>query len=533
MGKVQALNDFIPMADISFFPETDAFASVLAVFCALTMIAAWWFGGRLARRLLLGFGTGSVRRRLMRDSSAPRAYLWLLALAARVIPFLLAAVPVFVLLRLHPLTAGVLDHLRAELERGVESSAVVVAFDLLVILVATVVLLRAFVLSGRLFARLKAALNARRERPGARRFRLVSAAFLRRFSGLVGAFLWSARMAAGALLLLAYMAVIFSLFPVTRDIVAAALNAVGAALGSAGSAMLGYLPNLAHLLAIGLITFGLLHLMRLFAAEVRRGAITIPGFYADWAVPTYQLARVLTLALALVVAFPFLPGSDSPIFHGMSVFFGVLISLGSTSFIANVVAGVVLTYTRAFRVGDRVRIADTQGDVVEKGLLVTRVRTIKNVDVTIPNSLVMSSHMINYSSVSHERHLILNTTVTLSYDLPWRMVHDTLIKAALATPGVLSEPRPFVLQTSLNDYHVSYELNAATDDPNAMQNLYSRLHENIQDCCNAAGFEILSPGYTSVRDGNPSTIPAKSLPPGHENPVFRVEIRPPKPPPGP
>ncbi len=518
--------DFTPMSAQSLIPNTEWHALALLALCLAAMIAAWWLGGRLARRVLLDAGPRSLRRWLMRRtrSAASEAYLWLPALAMRFAPLLLVARVAMAVLERQPLTADILAQLRGEADRWTHAMPVVIAFDILVIVVGTAVLFKALALSGRWFARWKRTLLASRERANPGRVRLMSAATVRRLSGALAAGLWAARFGVATLLVLAYMAGVFSLFPGTRDLVVRALEAVGRALTSAGAAMLGYLPNLANLLAIGLITLGVLRVLRFVSAEVRRGAIAVPGFYPEWALPTYQLAKVLTLALALVVAFPFLPGSDSPIFHGMSVFFGVLISLGSTSFIANIVAGVVLTYTRGFRVGDRVRIADTQGDVVEKGLLVTRVRTIKNVDVTIPNSLVMNSHMINYSSVSRDRHLILHTTVTLSYDLPWRMVHATLIKAALATPGVLAHPAPFVLQTSLNDYHVSYEINAATDDANAMQSVYSELHGRIQDACNAAGFEILSPGYTSVRDGNPSTIPAESRPKGHVDPVFRIAI---------
>ena len=258
--------------------------------------------------------------------------------------------------------------------------------------------------------------------------------------------------------------------------------------------------------------------------RVEKGTITLSGFYPEWAIPTYQLVRILVIALALVLAFPYLPGSSSPAFQGVSIFIGLLFSLGSTSVVANIVSGVVLTYTRAFRVGDRVRIADTVGDVIEKGLLVTRMRTIKNVEITIPNGMVMGSHIINYSIVSQEHGLILNTTVTLGYDIPWRLIHETLIKAAQATNGILAEPHPFVLQTGLDDFYVSYELNAYTNQPNIMAVIYSELHQNIQDFCNEAGIEILSPHYGALRDGNPSTIPSDYLPKDYQAPPFQIKM---------
>jgi small-conductance mechanosensitive channel len=216
---------------------------------------------------------------------------------------------------------------------------------------------------------------------------------------------------------------------------------------------------------------------------------------------------VLVIVMAVILIWPLLPASDTPQFRGVAAFLGLLLSLGSASAVANVVGGVVMVYMRPFQIGDRVRIADTMGDVVEKTLLVTRIRTPKNVEVTIPNSMVLGSHLVNYSTTAREGGLILHTTVTLGYELPWRQVHDVLTSAALKTAAILPEPRPFVLQTALNDHHVSYELNAYTDDPGRMGGTYSELHQNIQDACAAAGIEILSPLYAATRDGSEVSIP--------------------------
>lgn len=230
------------------------------------------------------------------------------------------------------------------------------------------------------------------------------------------------------------------------------------------------------------------------------------------------------IALAAVVAFPYLPGFDSPAFRGVSVFLGILFSLGSTSAVANVVGGVILIYTRAFQIGDRIQIGDVTGDVLEKTLLVTRIITPTNRIITIPNSSLLSSNVINFSVASRElqRYLILQTTVTLGYGLPWRTVHATLTQAALATTDILSEPEPFVLQTSLDDFYVSYQLNAYTNHPERMVNIYSVLHQNIQDHCNEAGIEIMSPSYSALRDGHHSTIPENYLPSDYRAPGFRT-----------
>ena len=186
------------------------------------------------------------------------------------------------------------------------------------------------------------------------------------------------------------------------------------------------------------------------------------------------------------------------------------------------VAGIVLTYMRPFRLGDRVKIAETMGDVVEKTLLVTRVRTIKNVDVSIPNAMVLGSHIINFSSSAKNKGLILHTTVTIGYDVPWKKVHELLLSAANESNNLLKEPSPFILQTSLDDSYVSYELNVYTNQPTLMAKIYSDLHQNIQDRFNEAGIEIMSPHYSAVRDGNATAIPEEYLPKGYSPKHFRI-----------
>ncbi len=219
---------------------------------------------------------------------------------------------------------------------------------------------------------------------------------------------------------------------------------------------------------------------------------------------------------------PYMPGFGSPAFQGISIFFGILLSLGSTAAIANMVAGAALTYMRPFKVGDRVKIADTIGDVVEKTLLITRVQTVKNVEVTIPNAMVLGSHMINFSVLAQESKLIIHTAITIGYDVPWRQVHELLIAAAQGTQGVVPEPPPFVIQTSLNDFSVSYELNVYTADAQRLLAIQSDLHQNIQDKFNEAGVEIMSPTYAAVRDGNQVTIPDDYLPKTYEAQGFRI-----------
>ena len=258
-----------------------------------------------------------------------------------------------------------------------------------------------------------------------------------------------------------------SLFPWTRRIATAIIGYILNPLRAFGAAILTALPDLFVIAVVVFITRYVIKLVRFFFDEVEKGRVVLPGFFADWAVPTYKIVRFFILAFALTVAFPFIPGSKSEAFKGVSIFLGVLFSLGSTSAISNVMAGLTITYMRAFKVGDRIRIGDTVGDVIDQSLLVTHIRTIKNEDITVPNAMVLNTHIVNYSARAREEGLILHTSVTIGYDAPWRTVHELLIDAARKTPCLLVTPAPFVLQTALNDFYVTYELNAHTDDPRA------------------------------------------------------------------
>jgi small-conductance mechanosensitive channel len=331
-----------------------------------------------------------------------------------------------------------------------------------------------------------------------------------------------ARLGITVLLFYVYIPLLFSFFPWTRGLGVRVFSYVTTPIGAGWKAFISYLPSLLIILIVAGFCYLAIRIARFLFKEIERGTIGWPGFYPEWAMPTYRIVELLLLAFALVVMFPYLPGSESPAFKGVSIFLGVLFSLGSSSAISNVIAGVILTYARAFRVGDRVQIANAVGDIADKTLLATRVRTIKNVLITIPNSLVLGSHIINFSSSAHGQPLILHTSVTIGYDAPWRQIHALLIAAAAATPDILQEPKPFVLQTSLDDFYVSYEINAYTDQPTRMALIYSDLHQNIQDKFYEAGVEIMSPHYAAVRDGNASAIPESYLPSDYVAPGFRL-----------
>ncbi len=269
-------------------------------------------------------------------------------------------------------------------------------------------------------------------------------------------------------------------------------------------------------------TFLVLRVVRIVFKEIEVGNIRLASFPDDWAVPTYKLVRTLLLAVAFVGAFPYIPGSQTTAFQGISLFLGLLVSLSSSSALSNIIAGTILTYTRAFRVGDIVRIGETFGEVTIKRLLVTHVRTYKNVVVSIPNSLILTTQVLNYTTLAAERGLVAHSSVTIGYDAPWRRVHELLIAAALKTEGVLADPPPFVLQTALNDFSVNYEINAYVSSPVPLPRTYSALHANIQEAFNEAGVEIMSPNYFALRDGNQVTTPRQHLPADYVAPEFRV-----------
>lgn len=324
------------------------------------------------------------------------------------------------------------------------------------------------------------------------------------------------------LVLYMMLLVLFGIFPWTKTLSGTLLGYVLNPVKAIARSVWNFIPNLVSIVVIIFIFRYVFKALKYFKQEVAKEALVIPGFYPEWATPTYQIIRVLVFAFMLIVIFPLLPGSDSAVFRGVSVFLGVLFTFSSSGSLSNIFAGLVLTYTRSFRIGDFVKIGDVEGDIIEKTLLVTRIRTIKNEEVTIPNSEVMNGHTINFSSASQDAGLIVHSTVTIGYDAPWQHVHELLINAALDSDYVMPEPKPFVLQTALNDFTVSYQVNAYTRQPNMQPEIYTSLHQNIQDKFNAAGIEIMSPHYHALRDGNQTTIPADYLPPEYITPPFRV-----------
>lgn len=292
-----------------------------------------------------------------------------------------------------------------------------------------------------------------------------------------------------------YLNYVLSLFPWTREFAGNLFSVVVNPLQTMGRGLLQMVPGLVFLIILFIFTRYVLALIYLFFEAVESGRITVTEFEPAWAKPTYRLVRVFVVALALVVAYPYIPGSGSEGFKGVSLFIGVLVSLGSQSLIGNIIAGFTLIYRRTFKPGDRVQIGDHVGIVEQSRVMATYLRTIKNETVVVPNSNIINEDITNFSTLAQQRGLILHTTVGIGYETPWRQVEAMLLEAAARTPGLMREPKPFVLQKALGDFAVTYEINGYCDQPLTIERVYSQLHQNILDLFNEYGVQIMTPAY--------------------------------------
>jgi small-conductance mechanosensitive channel len=290
---------------------------------------------------------------------------------------------------------------------------------------------------------------------------------------------------------------IFSLFPLTRDLASTLFGYIFTPFKNIVFGAIAYIPNLITIAVIIVVTRYVLRGLKFFALQIEKEKLVIPGFYADWANPTFNILRVLLYAFTVAIIYPYLPGSDSQIFQGVSVLVGIIFSLGSSSAIGNLVAGLVVTYMRPFKIGDRIKINDITGFVVEKTLMVIRLKTHKNEYVTFPNMMILNSSIVNYhtSSDEDEEGLILNTTITFGYGTPWQTIHKILIDAALATSHVQKKPDPFVLQTAMDDFYAAYQINFYTKEVELVPRIYSELYQNIQNGFRAAGLDMTAPHF--------------------------------------
>ena len=350
---------------------------------------------------------------------------------------------------------------------------------------------------------------------------LLSEEDISRIGRAIGLF---ARRLAYVLVVVTMLQVAFVVLPETEPFGRTVLGHVVTALAGVSNAFVAFLPDLVTIIVLYFVAVYLVKLAYIAFRGIETGRIRLAGFEPEWSPITFKIIRAAVWVLFVVVAFPYFPLSDSPAFQGLSIFFGVLFSLGGSQMVANVIAGVMLTYMNAFKVGDRVRIADAEGIIVAKTTHVTRIRTPKNVTISVPNSLVMNNHIINFTTIARGQTegVIVHTTVTIGYDVPWQRVEELLIQAARATEHIDDDPEPFVLQTSLDDFYVAYQINAFTHDSQKMPRIRSTLHRNIQTTFHAAGVEIASPHLSALRDGNVANIPEESLPRDYRPTSFRL-----------
>ncbi len=288
------------------------------------------------------------------------------------------------------------------------------------------------------------------------------------------------------ILVFSYLPLLARHIPHTEGFRKTILSYLYAALATAWKAIIGYIPNLLIIFITGIVTYYIIRFCQFFFNAIDRGRLSFSGFDQDWAKPTLKIIVLLILAVAFAIIFPYLPGAEAPAFKGVSILIGALITLGGAGAVSNLIGGVIIIYTRAFRIGDIIQTERFRGVVYEKTILSTRIRTMDNEIVTIPNAILVASSIVNCNTLLRELNepIVVHTTITLGYDVPWRKVEGVLVEAALATSGILENPIPYVQPTSLDDFYVSYKLRAYTKDLSKLKDIYIQIHQNILDKCN-------------------------------------------------
>jgi small-conductance mechanosensitive channel len=334
-------------------------------------------------------------------------------------------------------------------------------------------------------------------------FRLIKSGQLFR---VISVFFRSIKVLAIIIITAIFVEYILGIFPWTNNVAVSVLELFLKPVKTIGNGILKFIPSLAFLIVIFVITRYFLKLIKLFFTGIDQGAIDLKNFHPSWAMPTFRILRLFVVAFAVVVAYPYIPGSQSNAFKGVTVFLGILFSLGSSSFIGNIIAGYSMIYRMAFKKGDLIQVDDQIGFVVEQKVLVTRLLSHKNEEIVIPNSVLQNSKIINFSAREQSQRLILHTKVGIGYETPWRQVDAMLKLAAERTPGLLKDPPPFVLKESLGDFAVNYEINVYCSDVAGIKRHYNQLHQNILDVFNENNVQIMTPAY--IADPNaPKVVP--------------------------
>ena len=330
---------------------------------------------------------------------------------------------------------------------------------------------------------------------------------------------------AGLLLLYGWVTSVFSLFPWSQGWSWRLLSFARQELIHLGIGFARAIPSLLVLIAIFVLFRWLTKLSDRFFDSVAAGNVRVEWLHDDIAAPTKRLFKILLWVIAFAVAWPYIPGSESKAVQGFSIVLGLMVSLGSSGIVGNMMAGLVLVYSRSFRIGERVKLGEHLGDVVSLGFFATKLRTPRNEEITLPNGHVAAQPIMNYTRLAEERGLVLHTQVTIGYDAEWRTVHQLLIEAASRVVGVEREPVPWVFQRALNDFHITYEICCKTKNSYDQLLLYSRLHGEIQDAFARAGVEILSPAFSNLRDANAQVLPSEPAGPRVPPGGFRVQTR--------
>jgi len=330
-----------------------------------------------------------------------------------------------------------------------------------------------------------------------RKFRILTA---KQIISLIEFFLKILKLIITGVVIILTIPIVFSLFSATRNLSSTLFGYILNPLRNIGLGIVHYIPNLFTIIIIVFVARYVLKGIKYLSVRIEKGHLKLPGFYAEWAAPTYRILQVLVWAFTLAMVYPYLPGSETRAFQGVSVFVGVIFSFGSSTAIGNLVAGFVITYMRPFKIGDRVKIKEITGFVVEKNLMVVRLKTHKNEYVTFPNIMILGSSIINYntSSDEDEEGLIIFVEVTFGYSTPWQTVHDILIKAALTTEYVQKKPEPYVLQTKLDDFYACYQINCYTKEIDKVPAIQTMLHKNIQDGFREAGLDMTVSHYRTI-----------------------------------
>jgi len=322
------------------------------------------------------------------------------------------------------------------------------------------------------------------------------------------------RMVTGAMVALdlvvvyAMLTFILRQFPYTRPWGESLRTFLVTTIANLGLGMLNTLPDLFTVALIVLITRFAIRLVGLWFHAVETGRVTARWIYPETAQPTRRLATTLLWLFGAVMAYPYLPGSQTEAFKGVSVFLGLMVTLGSSGLVNQIMSGFTITYSRALRLGDFVRIGDVEGTVTHLGVLSTKLRTLRNEDVTVPNAVVVSQTTVDFSRYGDTAGVFTPTTVTIGYDAPWRQVHAMLLEAAKRTAGIRREPAPLVLQAGLEDFYVKYMLLVCLERQDSRPIVLAAMHANIQDVFNEYGVQIMSPNYV-LDPAAPKVVPKK------------------------